>query len=91
MAFGSFEGARVILPPILYLCCTTLEGNFVTPKILGDRLNLNAPVIFAWLLLWGWLWGVPGALLAVPMLAAVAILCQHVDLLGPVGKFLVGE
>ena len=91
VAFGTFDGARVILPPVLYLCCTTLEGNFITPKVLGDRLNLNAPVIFAWLLLWGWLWGVPGALLAVPMLAALAILCQHVEELGPVGKFLVGE
>ncbi len=90
-AFGHFEGARVFLPPALYLCCTTLEGNFITPKILGGRLNLNAPVIFAWLLLMGWLWGVPGALLAVPMLAALKILCDHVDALGPVGKFLVGD
>ena len=91
VAFGTFEGWAVALPPVLYLTCTTLEGNFITPKILGDRLNLNAPVIFAWLLLLGWIWGVPGALLAVPLLAAVAILCQHVDRLGPVGKFLVGD
>lgn len=48
-------------------------------------------MIFAWLLLMGWLWGVPGALLAVPMLAALKILCDHVDALGPVGKFLVGD
>ena len=91
VAFGTFDDAwRVALVPLVYLCCTTLEGNFITPSILGDRLNLNAPVIFAWLLLLGWLWGVPGALLAVPLLAAAAILCQHVDRLGPVGKFLVG-
>ena len=92
VAFGTFDsGFRVALPPLLYLCCTTLEGNFITPAILGERLNLNAPVIFAWLLLLGWLWGVPGALLAVPLLAAAAILCQHVDRLGPIGKFLVGD
>ena len=92
VAFGTFDDLfRVALPPVLYLCCTTLEGNFLTPAILGDRLNLNAPVIFAWLLFLGWLWGVPGALLAVPLLAAAAILCQHVDRLGPVGKFLVGH
>ena len=91
VAFATFDGARIALPPLLYLCCTTLEGNFITPSILGDRLNLNAPVIFGWLLLLGWLWGVPGALLAVPLLAAAAILCQHVDRLGPVGKFLVGD
>ena len=92
VAFGTFDDTwRVALVPLVYLCCTTLEGNFITPSILGDRLNLNAPVIFAWLLLLGWLWGVPGALLAVPLLAAAAILCQHVDRLGPVGKFLVGN
>ncbi|NNJ25424.1 AI-2E family transporter [Alienimonas chondri] len=91
VSFGEFEGLQVFLPPFLYLCCTTLEGNFITPKILGGRLNLNAPVIFAWLLLLGWIWGVPGALLAVPMLAALKILCDHVDALGPLGKFLVGD
>ena len=91
VAFGEFEGLRALLPPVLYLCCTTLEGNFITPSVLGERLNLNAPVIFAWLLLLGWIWGIPGALLAVPMLAAIKILCDHVEALGPVGKFLVGD
>ncbi|QDT14651.1 AI-2E family transporter [Alienimonas californiensis] len=91
VSFGEFEGLRMFLAPALYLCWTTLEGNFITPSILGERLNLNAPVIFAWLLLLGWIWGVPGALLAVPILAAMKILCDHVDALGPVGKFLTGD
>ncbi|MFH5804966.1 AI-2E family transporter [Alienimonas sp. DA493] len=91
VSFGEFTGVQVFLAPALYLTWTTLEGNFITPSILGGRLNLNPPVIFAWLLLLGWIWGVPGALLAVPILAALKILCDHVDALGPVGKFLVGD
>ena len=88
-AFGGFEDARVLLAPALYFTWTTIEGNVVTPQVLGDRLDLNAPVIIGWLLLLGWLWGVPGILLAVPMLAAFKILCDHVTVLGPFGKFLV--
>jgi predicted PurR-regulated permease PerM len=44
--------------------------------------------IFVWLTFWGWLWGVPGMLLAVPLLAILKIVCDHIRPLKPVGEFL---
>jgi predicted PurR-regulated permease PerM len=67
---------------------TTLEGCFVTPMIVGHRLTLNPVAIFVWLTFWGWLWGVPGMLLAVPLLAILKIVCDHIRPLKPVGEFL---
>jgi len=90
VAIISFENVFQILSvPILYLVIDWIEGSFVTPLIIGMRLNLNPPVMLMWILLWGWLWGPWGAILAVPMLAAIKILCDHVDGLKPIGKFLV--
>jgi predicted PurR-regulated permease PerM len=65
-----------------------LEGNFVTPLVLGRRLTLNPVVIFVGLLFWFFLWGIPGALLAVPILAILKIVCDHVDTLAPIGEFV---
>ena len=91
VAFGVMDSpGYALLIPAVYFSWTTIEGNFVTPSVLGYKLNLNAPVIFTWLLLWGWMWGVPGVLLGVPMLAALKIACDHVPVLRPIGKFLVG-
>jgi predicted PurR-regulated permease PerM len=73
--------------PTVYLVVSFLEGNFVTPLVLGRRLTLNPVVIFLGLLFWFFLWGVPGALLAVPILAIFKIVCDHVDTLAPIGEF----
>jgi predicted PurR-regulated permease PerM len=45
-------------------------------------------VIFVGLIFWGWLWGIPGALLAVPILATFKIVCDHIEPLAPIGEFL---
>jgi predicted PurR-regulated permease PerM len=68
----------------------TLETNVVTPMILSRRLTLSPPLLFVALLFWLWAWGVPGALLAVPLLAAIKIVCEHVERLRPVAE-LLGE
>jgi predicted PurR-regulated permease PerM len=73
--------------PAVYLVVSFLEGNFVTPLVLGRRLTLNPVVIFVGLLFWFFLWGIPGALLAVPTLAVFKIVCDHVDTLAPIGEF----
>jgi predicted PurR-regulated permease PerM len=73
--------------PGVYLVVTFLEGNFVTPVVLGRRLTLNPVIIFLGLLFWFFLWGIPGALLAVPTLAVFKIVCDHVDTLAPIGEF----
>jgi predicted PurR-regulated permease PerM len=88
-ALGQFdELGRALLVPSVYLALTALEGSFVTPTVLGQRLRLNPVAIFVGLLFWGWLWGVPGAMLAVPILVAFKIVCDHYEPLAPVAEFL---
>jgi predicted PurR-regulated permease PerM len=79
---------QIVAPPLIFFALTTFEGQFLTPMLLGKRLTLNPVVIFLALLIWGWLWGIPGVLMAVPLLAAFKILCDHVPSLAAVGEFL---
>lgn len=65
-----------------------VESNLVTPMLLGRRLPLNAVAIFIGLLFWGWIWGITGAVLAVPLTVMVKIICDHVKALEPVALFL---
>ena len=65
-----------------------LEGWFVTPMILGQRLEINPVVLIIGLMLWGWIWGIGGALLAVPLLVTFKIFCDHVEPLSSVGDFI---
>jgi predicted PurR-regulated permease PerM len=59
-------------------------GNFVTPKLIGDRLELSPVVILLSLLLWGTIWGIPGAILSVPIAAIIKIVCKNFDSLKPI-------
>jgi predicted PurR-regulated permease PerM len=78
---------HALMPAIAYFGLTNLE-SFVTPYILGARLALNPVVVFLSVLFWGWLWGIPGALLAVPIMATVKIFCDHVQGMAAIGEFL---
>jgi predicted PurR-regulated permease PerM len=71
-----------------FFAINLLEGNLVTPMLLGRKMPLNPAAIFLGLLFWGWLWGVVGALLAVPLTVMVKIICDHVTGLQPVGTLL---
>jgi predicted PurR-regulated permease PerM len=86
VTFGSLGGA--LLPPVIYLGVHALESNFITPMVLGRRLTLNPVVIFISLIFWTWLWGVPGALLAVPLLMTLKIICDHFQPLASISEFL---
>ncbi|MGH7542065.1 MAG: AI-2E family transporter, partial [Gemmatimonadota bacterium] len=84
-----FEGiGRALLAPGAYLALNMLEGNFVTPAVLGRRISVNPVAVFLGLLFWGWIWGVPGALMAVPIVATLKILCDHYEPLAPLGEFM---
>ncbi len=90
VSFLSFDSVgRAVAVPLVFAAITGLEGLVVTPALLGRRLTLSPVVIFLSLLLWSWLFGVPGALIAVPMLAAFKIVCDHVTPLQRIG-FLLG-
>ena len=79
-----------LLPAVLYLAIHLIEGETVTPMLLARRFTLNPVIVMISLLFWFWMWGVPGAFLAVPMLAIVKIICDGVTSLTPIGHFLEG-
>src|SRR4029450_10279460 len=82
------EPGRMFLPAGAFLVLNLFEANLVTPAILGRRLTLSPVVVLVWVVLWSWLWGIPGGLIAVPMLAALKIVFQHVPALSPVAKLI---
>ena len=84
--FGTLEMAGTVAGTALVI--TTLEGWLLTPTLLGRVGRLNHIAIFASLLLWSWLWGVWGLLLAVPMLMATKAVCDHIEELQPLADFL---
>ena len=79
---------QALLPPLAYLAIEAIEGNVVQPMLFGRSLSLNPVAIFVSLLFWGWLWGAAGILLAVPILIAVKIACEHIDSFKPAAEFL---
>ncbi len=82
---------RILLPPLFYFCLAGLEGYFITPMVLGRRLMLNPIMVFGTILFWGWIWGIPGVFLAVPILASMKIICDDVEWLKPVGQILSSD
>ena len=75
VAFPSISAG--MLAPLLFAVMTFLEGHFVTPTIVGRRLELNALAVFIALAFWTWLWGPMGAFLASPILIVALILKEH--------------
>jgi len=89
VAVVSFDTlSQAALPPLFYLAATSIEGGIVTPMIVGRRLALNTVAILLALALWAWLWGVVGALIAVPLLVAIKAFCDHFEELSDWGEFL---
>ncbi|HEY0513253.1 MAG TPA: AI-2E family transporter [Thermoanaerobaculia bacterium] len=79
---------HALMPPGAFIGLHVLESYLLTPTILGRRLTLNPVVIFLGLIFWGWMWGITGALLAVPIMMVLKIFCEHSEPLAPIGEFL---
>ncbi|MBF0503216.1 MAG: AI-2E family transporter [Candidatus Riflebacteria bacterium] len=79
-----------LLPPTLYFCIHLIEGETVTPMLLARRFTLNPVLVILSLVFWFWMWGVPGAVLSVPMLAILKIVCDRLHALKALGHFLEG-
>ena len=77
--FPSLEHALAV--PGSFFAIALVEGQLISPIVIGRRLAINPVIVFVWLLLWGALWGVVGVLLAGPLLACFRILCQHLPAL----------
>jgi predicted PurR-regulated permease PerM len=92
VAFLTFEDmSDALLVPLVYFTLETIEGQFITPVLTGKSLTLNPVMIFLSMLLWGWIWGVVGALMAVPILMTLKIFCDHIASLNALGEFVSGK
>lgn len=79
---------HAVSPPLAYLALALIEGNLVTPLVLGRTCAVRPLVIFVWLALWAWLWSIPGAILAVPLLMLFTFACEETPRLAPVAFLL---
>ncbi|MBZ9885283.1 AI-2E family transporter [Mesorhizobium sp. CA10] len=92
IALISFDTiAYALLAPAFVVLCDIIEGQFVTPTVVGRRLEINAVAIFIAIAFWSWLWGFVGALMAVPLLVVIKVFCDHFEGLSHVGNFLAAQ
>jgi predicted PurR-regulated permease PerM len=82
---------QAALPPVIYFAIHVIEGESVTPMLLARRFTLNPVLVIVSLFFWDWLWGVPGAFLAVPLLALTKIVADRIPMLTPLGHLLGGS
>ncbi len=84
--FGSFWPALWILLVLIFF--DLLTANFIEPKLMGHGLGLSPLAVLFALFFWGWLWGIPGMILAVPLMAVVKIICQNIPSLQFVAEIM---
>ena len=89
MAVVSFDSVSyAMLVPLTYAGWALLESEIIRPQILGSRFEMNAVAILLFLAFWSWLWGIPGAAIAVPALVTVKIFCNYLEGMAGLGEFL---
>ncbi|MFG6455534.1 AI-2E family transporter [Roseateles sp. BYS96W] len=89
---SSFDsGAQIFAPMLAFAVVHAVESNIVSPLIIGRRLSLSPVAVFLSVMFWGWLWGIAGALIAVPLLIALRSVCRRVRGLRLLRHFLEGE
>jgi predicted PurR-regulated permease PerM len=88
MQFGDLKSVFVCV--FIYGCITGIEGNLITPVIIGRHLKLNSLAVLLALIFWGWMWGAIGLLLAIPILAGLKAISEHVDAMRPLNELLRG-
>lgn len=86
LQFGTLY--MMLLIAAVALVITSLEGWLLTPTLMGRVAAMNRVAVFVGLLFWSWAWGVWGMLLAVPMMMSIKVICDHVEDLKPIGRFL---
>jgi predicted PurR-regulated permease PerM len=86
LQFGTLTMAGVASGTAVLIA--TLEGLLITPWLMGRASSMNATAVFIGLSFLGWIWGIWGLLLAVPIMMAVKAICDHVEDLKPIGEML---
>jgi len=86
---------KAIMPMIwvllLFLIFQNLEGNIISPKLIGDKLNLSPLAVLVSVMFWTWLWGAIGIILAIPITASLKVICDNVESLEPIGILMGGR
>lgn len=86
---ATFQDIRVVVAvPAVFWIITSIEGSILRPYLLGRRLSLNPVIAFCGLLVFGWMWGAPGLLLAVPLLAVLKIIADQVESMAALARIL---
>ena len=89
VGYLQFESAPAALGVAgLAMLITTVEGYWLTPALMQRVAQMNRIAIFAGILFWSWLWGVPGMLLAIPMMVVTKVVCDRIEGLQPIGNML---
>ena len=78
------------MPAAGFLAIHLIEGQFITPMLVARRFTLNPVLVIVSLIFWYWMWGVPGAVLAVPVLAMVKIICDGIPPWSAIGHLIEG-
>jgi predicted PurR-regulated permease PerM len=86
LQFGTIEAGLGVAA--LAMLITSVEGYWLTPWLMKRVAQMNSIAIFAGILFWSWLWGVPGMLLAIPMMVVAKVVCDRIDELQPIGNML---
>ena len=92
--FAMIQFNNSVLVLWLAVCLIGIQfifGNIIEPKIMGESINLSAVVILFALLFWGFVWGIPGMFLAVPMTVILKIVFENIDQLKPVAILMSGK
>lgn len=80
LSFGHYDTfTTALIPPLIYYGASAVEGNLITPYIVGRSMKLNIVAVFVTVVFWGWLWGITGALMAVPILLVFSVLAENID------------
>jgi predicted PurR-regulated permease PerM len=89
VALAAFEDlGHALLAPFMYTLLNGVETFVITPQVVGARFSINPVAVFIAVAFWGWIWGIPGALLAVPILTATSIVCDNIHVLRPIAVIL---
>lgn len=89
VALVSFDDTgRALLAPLAYIVLNSVEAYIITPHIHGHRFSLHPLFVFGAVGFFGWLWGIPGAIMAVPILTSISIVCSNIERLRPVAILL---
>lgn len=89
--YADQRGRRRRHPAVARVAINLLESNLLTPMVLGRSMPLNTVAVFVSLLFWGWVWGITGVIMAVPLTVMIQVVCSHSERLRPIAILLGNE